>query len=123
MKLHFASFDVEAGADKVQVYDGDNASAPLLHTFTGSRSMHMSMHMSQRMYRRYGISRVTDVFSSGNTMFVSFVSDVSDTMDGFKIVYSTVNPGKAQSFLCKSIDLKQWYLTFLQLLPFIRIID
>ena len=82
--------------------DGNNASTPLLSTFSGTTSWFPQI--------------VVDVFSSGNTMFVLFVTDGSETMDGFKIVYSTLNHGKTQSFRCKLIDTKQWYV-----IPAIRV--
>ena len=91
MRLHFTSFDTESGYDKVLVYDGNDATAPLLHTFSGS-------------------SRPIDVFSSGNTVFVSFVTDSSTREDGFNIVYSKITPGKSQR-LCEYVDVKQQYLT------------
>ena len=69
VRLHFTSFDTESGYDKVRVYDGNDASDPLLHTFSGSY-------------------RPSDIFSSGNTIFVSFVTDPGTTKDGFNIVYS-----------------------------------
>ena len=87
MNLHFVSFDSERGEDEVRVYDGNDATAPLLHTFSGP-------------------SRPSDVFSSGNTVFVSFVTGGSGTGDGFKIVYSTATPGKIQR-LCLFIDIEQ----------------
>ena len=74
VNLHFTCFATEVGKDKVRVYDGNDATAPLLHTFSGS-------------YRPFGVS------SSGNTVFVSFVTDESVTKDGFNVVYSTITPG------------------------------
>ena len=85
IRLHFVNFHLEAGADKVRVYDGNNASAPLLHTFTGT-------------------SRPSDVHSTGNTVFVSFVTDGSVTKDGFKIVYSGIS-GK----MCRSRIKSHWH--------------
>ena len=73
VQLHFVSFDVEHTNDKVRVYDGNDATAPLLHTFSGT-------------------SRPSDVFSSGNTVFVSFVTDDTNTKDGFMIEYWTITP-------------------------------
>ena len=67
--------NTSGGFDNVRVYDGNDATAPLLHTFRGT-------------------SIPSDVFSSGNTVFVSFSSDGSITKDGFNIVYSTITPGK-----------------------------
>ena len=98
--MHFTNFDLETRNDKVRVYDGNDTTAPLLHTFSG-------------------ISRPSDVISSGNTVFVSFVTNSDTTEDGFKITYSAVFPvpGNLQRFLCNSIDLEQWYLTILALFP------
>ena len=95
--MHFVNVDLEDGADTIQVYDGNNASTPLLNTYTGTTTWFPQI--------------VVDVFSSGNTMFVLFVTDGSETMDGFKIVYSTINRGKTKSFRSKLIDTKQWYLS------------
>ena len=93
MRLHFLNFDIETRNDKVLVYDGNDTRAPLLHTFSGT-------------------SRPSDVFSSGNTVFVSFVTNSDTTEDGLKITYSTIIPvpGKLQRFLCNSKDQKQWLL-------------
>ena len=89
--LHFTSFNTESGYDKVRVYDGINTTAPLLHTFSGT-------------------SRPSDVSSSGNTVFVSFVTDGGLTKDGFKIAYSTITPGKTQR-LYQFIDVEQMCMT------------
>ena len=96
VQLHFTSFNTESGFDYVRVYDGNDTTAPLLHTFSGT-------------------SRPSDVFSSGNTIFVSFVTDDSSTRDGFQIIYMTIIlvPGKLQRFVCNSNDIKQWYLAML----------
>ena len=91
MRLHFTSFHTESGYDKVRVYDGNNITAPLIHMFSGT-------------------SRPSDVISSGNTVFVSFVTDGSGKVDGFNIVYSTITAGKIQC-LCQFIDVEQRYLT------------
>ena len=100
VRLHFLNFDLETRFDKVRVYDGSDATAPLLHTFSGT-------------------SRPSDVFSSGNTVFVSFVTDISTTEDGFKIAYSTVIPvpGKLERFLCNCHDLQQWFVTMFAVFP------
>ena len=73
MQLHFVSFYIEHTDDKVRIYNGNDTTAPLLHTFSGT-------------------SRPNDIFSSGNTAFVSFVTDSTKTKDGFKIEYSTIIP-------------------------------
>ena len=80
--LQFVSFDLEDISDKVSVYDGSDNTAPLLHKLSGT-------------------SRPSDVISSGNVTFVSFVTDSNATGDGFKILYSTTitAPGKTSSFL------------------------
>ena len=90
VRLHFQNFDLETSYDKVRVYDGSDTTAPLLNTFSGT-------------------SRPSDVFSSGNTVFVSFVTDSGTTKDGFKITYSTIIPvpGTLQRLLCNSNDVKQ----------------
>ena len=75
--MHFLRFDLEVDADIVFIYDGSNASAPLLHTLSGT-------------------SRPNDVHSTRNTIFVSFVTNSETTKNGFKIAYSTLIPGKAQ---------------------------
>ena len=91
VRLQFTSFNTESGYDEVRVYDGNDATAPLLHTFSGT-------------------SRPSDVVSSGSNIFVSFVTDDGTTKDGFNIVYSTITPGKSQR-LCKYIVVNQPYFT------------
>ena len=76
IRLHFVNFDLPYYPDKVRVYDGNNASAPVLRTFTRT-------------------SGPSDVHSTGNTVLVSFVTDGSKTRNGFKIVYSAIT-GKIQ---------------------------
>ena len=71
VQLHFLNFDLDLNNDKVYVYDGSDTTASLLYTVSGT-------------------SRPSDVFSSGNTVFVSFVTDSSITKDGFKIAYSMI---------------------------------
>ena len=101
MRLHFLKFDLERIHDTMMVYYGSDTTAPLLYTFS----------------RKYPPE--TDIFSSGNTIFVSFVTDGIQTSDGFMIEYSSFNPdeGKLQRFLCNSNDLKQRYLMMLVLFP------
>ena len=100
VRLHFLNFDLESSYDKVRVYDGSDTTAPLLHTFSGT-------------------SRPNDVISTGNTVFVSFVTDSDTTKDGFKITYSTVIPvpGKLERFRCNSNDQQQWCVTVFALFP------
>ena len=101
MRLHFTSFNTESSYDKVRVYDGNDTTASLLYTFSGT-------------------SRPSDVFSSGNTVFVSFVTDGSNTRDGFNIVYSTIGPGKTKR-LCKSICLYVFFFRIPLSLNMLRI--
>ena len=84
MHLQFISFELEDTSDKVSIYDGSDNTAPLLHKFSST-------------------SRPSDVIirSSGNVTFVSFVTDGKATGDGFKILYSTINPAPGKtSFFC-----------------------
>ena len=71
MQLHFLNFDLDTNNDKVSVYDGIDTTAQLLHTVSGT-------------------SRPSDVVSTGNIVFVSFITDSSITEDGFKVAYSTI---------------------------------
>ncbi|KAI0233878.1 Cubilin [Lamellibrachia satsuma] len=77
VQLHFLSFELEASSDcsfdTVNIYDGHDTSAPLLHSFCGD-----------------GVP--DDVASSGNTMFVHFKTDQSGTYGGFNIYYSAFVP-------------------------------
>ena len=103
MQLHFHKFkfDLELDDDKVYVYYGSDTTAPLVYTF--------SLRHPPK----------SDVFSSGNTIFVSFVTDRGRTNKGFMVDYSTISPvrSKLQRFLCNSNDLKQRYLMMLVLFP------
>ena len=56
--LHFTRLSTESCCDKVRVYDGNDTTAPLLHTFSGT-------------------SRPIDCRTTGNTAFVSFSTDGS----------------------------------------------
>ena len=96
VRLHFTSFVTDVH-HKVRIYGGNDTTAPLLHTFSGT-------------------SRPSDVFSSGNTVFVSFDSYGYYIYSGFKVIYFASPifvPGKLQRFLCNSNDLTQWYLAML----------
>ena len=73
VKLHFVGFDIEKTHDKVRVYDGNDATAQDSYNFSGTH-------------------RPSDLVSSGNTIFVSFVTNRYGTRHGFKIVYSTSVP-------------------------------
>ena len=97
MKLHFVRFDTEKTHDKVRVYDGNDATAQDLYNFSGR-------------YRR-----PSDLVSSGNTIFVSFVTGRYTTNGGFKIVYSTSVPvpGKTSVFcyILKNVVIRSTYTT------------
>ncbi|KAI0242258.1 Exoskeleton protein RP43 [Lamellibrachia satsuma] len=79
VKLHFTKFDIEYSRrrrcpyDKVKIYDGSNANAPLIGTYCGTR-------------------KPGDKISKDNTMFVSFTTDRSVTKAGFRIQYSAISP-------------------------------
>ena len=70
MRLHFLNFDVETDNDDVHVYDGSDYKAQHLQTFSGT-------------------SRPSDVFSTGNFIFVTFFTDATNTQGGFKVEYTT----------------------------------
>ncbi|KAI0218535.1 Exoskeleton protein RP43 [Lamellibrachia satsuma] len=77
LRLNFERFDLEYGSrscpyDKVKIYDGSSANAPL-------NGMYCGTHLP------------ADIVSRGNTMFVNFTSDHSVTETGFRIHYSVVS--------------------------------
>ncbi len=74
ISLSFTSFDTEASYDHVSVYDGATTSATLLGRFSGN-----------------SIPTAT-LTSSSNAMLVRFVSDVSQTGQGFDATYTSSNP-------------------------------
>ncbi|KAI0218613.1 Ovochymase-2 [Lamellibrachia satsuma] len=78
--------------DRVQVYDGANESAPPLGTFTG-----------------HTIPMV--LFSTNNSLFVSFQTDSSDTRAGFLINYTTV---ESRPTICNGVptEMNETYGTF-----------
>ena len=74
VKLHFVSFDVEAGSndcskDTVNIYDGYDTSARLFGSFCGDR-------------------RPDNITASRNSLLLSFSSDAQTTSYGFWIKYS-----------------------------------
>ncbi len=72
IKLNFTHFDLDAG-DFVRVYDGENASAPMLGEFTGS-------------------SLPSQVTSSDNKLFISLETNGSGTAPGFKAEFESSSP-------------------------------
>jgi hypothetical protein len=74
VELSFSAFDTESTFDTVTVYDGVDASAPVLGTFSGA-------------------SLPSNVTSTGNFLFVEFDADSSNTADGFAASWtSTYTP-------------------------------
>jgi len=68
--LHFTSFHVEDGYDFVDVYDGSDASASLIGTYTGSLG-------------------TFTLASTSTTMFVHFRTDVNSAQPGFQADWSS----------------------------------
>ncbi|OFX17846.1 MAG: hypothetical protein A2033_05465, partial [Bacteroidetes bacterium GWA2_31_9] len=68
--LSFTDFGTESSYDLVNIYDGANASAPLLASYSGS-------------------SIPFDVTSSGGKMFVNFTSDFSVNASGWSANYTS----------------------------------
>ncbi|KAI0226951.1 Exoskeleton protein RP43, partial [Lamellibrachia satsuma] len=73
VRIYFISFNLEYHSscrwDSVKVYDGSNANARLMGTYCGTKKPAGPM------------------YSSGNSMFVTFTSDRSVTKPGFRIKY------------------------------------
>lgn len=72
--LTFTSFNTEAGYDFVRVYNGSNALAPSLGTFSGT-------------------TIPAPVSSTGGSMFVSFTSDQFVVGSGWSANYACTTPG------------------------------
>jgi len=84
--LTFEAFDLEAdsscGYDDVSMYDGTSSSAPLLKRVCGD-------------------SLPTPVQSKTNKMFVQFLTDQDYGRDGFKAVFTFVDPpGECILYAC-----------------------
>ncbi|MDN5330579.1 MAG: hypothetical protein PWP35_2366 [Bacteroidales bacterium] len=73
IKLSFSRFDLKDGESFVNVYDGSNASAPLLGTYTGE-------NLPQTIQ------------SSGNKLFVEYIGSNSTNDDGFVATYEGIKP-------------------------------
>lgn len=67
--LNFLNFDLNNPGDSVKVYDGTNASAPLLAALSGS-------------------TVPANVLSTGGTMYIEFITDGSAVAQGFEAVYT-----------------------------------
>ncbi|RPI41258.1 MAG: hypothetical protein EHM46_06665, partial [Bacteroidetes bacterium] len=87
--LYFHDFDTEPGNDQVRVYDGTDASAPLIAVLDGSIDL-----------------EETRFTSSSGSLFVEFTSDSRVQMAGFNAVYCTTPPDQepliqGQEFPCE----------------------
>jgi hypothetical protein len=71
VSLDFFTFDTEAGNDTVTIYDGPNASSPILRTLSGN------------------LGNPNPIVSSGGSMFITFKSNGSVTDLGWNAFYST----------------------------------
>jgi hypothetical protein len=71
--LRFEKFDTENANDIVNIYDGDNTSAPLLGSFSGN-------------------NLPPSVSSTGDKMLVTFTTNGSNTSDGWFANYEAVVP-------------------------------
>jgi len=69
--LAFDVFDTEADYDYLEVYDGASEAAPLIQTLSGSAA-------------------VADIESTGNSLYLRFVSDYSFRYDGFSATYTEI---------------------------------
>ena len=83
VQLHFTRFDIHSyydtcSYDRVYIYDGSDTTAPLIHSICDNRFL------------------VNYITSSGNTVFVYFLSDYRYRRSGFEIQYSSVE-GKTGS--------------------------
>ncbi|XP_074419739.1 bone morphogenetic protein 1 isoform X1 [Larus michahellis] len=82
VKLTFSELDVEAqqecGYDHLEIYDGKDAKAPTLGRFCGAKEPE-------------------PLLSSGNKMFLKFVSDNSVQKKGFEATHTTVCGGQVRA--------------------------
>lgn len=73
VSLSFTSFSTEQGFDFVKIYDGNNTSAPLLGSFSGS-------------------SIPSSIISNGGSMLVHFTSNSNITSSGWEAAYTSSVP-------------------------------
>ncbi|HBG69224.1 MAG: hypothetical protein A2W93_04210 [Bacteroidetes bacterium GWF2_43_63] len=73
IKLTFDRFETESVNDVLTIYDGENTSAPVLGSYSGS-------------------SIPSIIQSTGDRVFLTFTSNAADTAAGFLISYSIVSP-------------------------------
>ncbi|MPM11072.1 hypothetical protein SDC9_57410 [bioreactor metagenome] len=83
--LNFLRFSTESGNDVLTVYDGADASAPVIGSYSGS-------------------SVPSTVESTGSKLFLTFNSNASDTADGFLISYSITSPSFCVSMAAYSAE-------------------
>lgn len=72
--LTFNSFATEAGHDILSIYDGEDASAPLIGQYSGHDTPPM-------------------ITSTGNRLYLRFITDSSTQDQGWTVTYSTVTVG------------------------------
>jgi hypothetical protein len=72
VQLTFNSFATASGADAVRVYDGTSTAAPLLGTYSGT-------------------SLPSLITSTGNALFVAFITNTSGTAAGWDATYQGLN--------------------------------
>ncbi|MGD9492217.1 MAG: C10 family peptidase [Bacteroidales bacterium] len=73
IELSFLRFDTETGNDILTIYDGENTSAPVLGSYSGS-------------------SIPATIESSGSRVFMTFTSNGSDSAGGFLVSYKINTP-------------------------------
>ena len=73
--LNFNSFSTESGYDYLRIYDGNSTSATLLGTYSGT-------------------SLPPSITSSGNSLFLRFTTDGSQTRAGWNVTYSSCSFSK-----------------------------
>ena len=71
IKIEFEDFDTEEEYDWVELFDGDSTNATSLGKFSGNLN-----HQS--------------ISTTGNQLFVKFISDRTESSRGFKLSYSTL---------------------------------
>jgi hypothetical protein len=72
--LQFVSFDTESGHDIVTIYDGTDATAPILGQFSGSNIP-------------------PTITSSGNAVYITFITDSANQHQGWQLNYSSLTTG------------------------------
>ena len=80
IKLTFLRFDTESANDVLTIYDGENTAAPVLGSYSGS-------------------SLPSIIESTGDRVIMTFISNDTDTADGFLISYSIVTPSSLCNIL------------------------